>query len=74
MGYKLIQVQAKGGATTFADVARHTEQGKPVLLPMTKPSVKAAGSGVGKGGVKKRKPYCNDADTGGYLARKRSDF
>ena len=52
------------------DIARHMEHGKPVSLPLGKLSAKIAGSGAGKGGCRKPKLHCNDADTDLCLARK----
>ena len=55
---------------TLRDIARHTEHGKPVSLPLGTLSVKIADSGAGKGGWRKPKLHCNDADTDLCLARK----
>jgi hypothetical protein len=57
-------------AGVYPDIARHTEHGKHVSLPLGKLSVKIADSGAGKGGWSKLMLCCNDADTDKYLARK----
>lgn len=63
-----ITLRTRVGIKT--DITLHTEHGKPESLPWGKLSVKIADSGAGKGGWRKLKLHCNDADTDLCLARK----